>query len=253
MSILGFARTIVSHLLLTMVTLLSSLAVAGAGAAGQPNVLFIAADDLRTISAVLATRQVHSPQSRRPGGPRPAVHACLLPAGAVQSVAGLADDRPPPGHAEIWDLPTHFRDVSAGRGHAAAALHEARLLHAEHRQDLSQLAAGASGRPRFLERAGRDALRHPRFGQAASRGRAAAESRQSIRKCECRDVPDDAYFDGRIAALAIAALRERKAAGQPFFLAVGFWKPHSPFNAPKKYWDLYDRAKLAAAGEPRMA
>ncbi len=36
----------------------------------------------------------------------------------------------------------------------------------------------------------------------------------------------------------------RKCASKPFFLAVGFWKPHAPFNAPKKYWDLYDRAKL---------
>ena len=51
-------------------------------------------------------------------------------------------------------------------------------------------------------------------------------------KCRCFDVPDEAYFDGRVATLAIEALRERKAADQPFFLAVGFWKPHSPFNAP---------------------
>jgi iduronate 2-sulfatase len=57
--------------------------------------------------------------------------------------------------------------------------------------------------------------------------------------CDCRDVPDEAYFDGRIAELSIKALRERAKQKQPFFLAVGFWKPHSPFNAPKRYWDLY--------------
>ena len=61
-------------------------------------------------------------------------------------------------------------------------------------------------------------------------------------KCECRDVPDEAYYDGRVAAEAVRVLGEVQ--DQPFFLAVGFWKPHAPFNAPKKYWDLYDRAKL---------
>jgi iduronate 2-sulfatase len=59
---------------------------------------------------------------------------------------------------------------------------------------------------------------------------------------ECRDVPDEAYYDGRIAAEAIRVLDEVKSG--PFFLAVGFWKPHAPFNVPKKYWDMYDRAKL---------
>ncbi len=59
---------------------------------------------------------------------------------------------------------------------------------------------------------------------------------------ECRDVPDEAYYDGRVAAEAVRTLGEVKE--KQFFLAVGFWKPHAPFNAPKKYWDLYDRAKL---------
>lgn len=60
--------------------------------------------------------------------------------------------------------------------------------------------------------------------------------------CECRDVPDEAYYDGRVAAEAARVLDEIKSG--PFFLAVGFWKPHAPFNAPKKYWDLYERDKL---------
>jgi iduronate 2-sulfatase len=63
--------------------------------------------------------------------------------------------------------------------------------------------------------------------------------------CECYDVPDEAYYDGRVAAEAVRILPELKKNG-PFFLALGFWKPHAPFNAPKKYWDLYDRAQLPA-------
>ncbi|HEY5914177.1 MAG TPA: sulfatase [Verrucomicrobiae bacterium] len=60
---------------------------------------------------------------------------------------------------------------------------------------------------------------------------------------ECADVPDDAYGDGKIAAEAIRRLRSAKdKPDQPFFLAVGFLKPHLPFIAPKKYWDLYRRS-----------
>jgi iduronate 2-sulfatase len=61
-------------------------------------------------------------------------------------------------------------------------------------------------------------------------------------KCECRDVPDEAYFDGRVAAEAVRTLGQIK--DKPFFLAVGMWKPHAPFNAPKRYWDMYDRGRL---------
>ncbi len=60
--------------------------------------------------------------------------------------------------------------------------------------------------------------------------------------CKQFDVPDEAYYDGRVAAEAIKVMGEIK--DKPFFLAVGFWKPHAPFNAPKKYWDRYERAKV---------
>lgn len=58
---------------------------------------------------------------------------------------------------------------------------------------------------------------------------------------ESADVPDDAYPDGKIADEAIRRLRAAKGRTEPFFLAVGFLKPHLPFCAPKKYWDLYRR------------
>ncbi len=59
---------------------------------------------------------------------------------------------------------------------------------------------------------------------------------------ELADVPDDTYIDGKRAARAINVLDQLANDGEkPFFLAVGFTKPHLPFVAPKKYWDLYDR------------
>lgn len=61
---------------------------------------------------------------------------------------------------------------------------------------------------------------------------------------EMADVDDGAYADGRIAAEGIKRLQGYKKSGQPFFLALGFTKPHLPFCAPKKYWDLYKRADM---------
>ena len=58
------------------------------------------------------------------------------------------------------------------------------------------------------------------------------------------DVKDDAYSDGKTANKSIEDLKKLKKEGNPFFLAVGFVKPHLPFNAPKKYWDLYDAGKI---------
>jgi len=61
---------------------------------------------------------------------------------------------------------------------------------------------------------------------------------------ESPDVPDEAYADGRSARSAIDRLAAFKASGAPFFLAVGFARPHLPFSVPKKYWDFYDPAQL---------
>ncbi len=61
---------------------------------------------------------------------------------------------------------------------------------------------------------------------------------------EAAPVTDDAYGDGRVATHAIDRLRVMKKRKQPFFMAVGFSRPHLPFSAPQKYWDMYDPEKL---------
>ncbi|MDX1970344.1 MAG: sulfatase-like hydrolase/transferase [Planctomycetaceae bacterium] len=63
---------------------------------------------------------------------------------------------------------------------------------------------------------------------------------------EFADVPDNEYGDGKIADEAVQRLMAAKERPEePFFLAVGFVKPHLPFCAPRKYWDLYDPSSLS--------
>lgn len=71
---------------------------------------------------------------------------------------------------------------------------------------------------------------------------------------------DGAYEDGTNTDFAIQELHRYRRSGDPFFLAVGLRKPHLPFYAPKKYWDLYDRADFdppsnggAIVGSPAWA
>jgi len=67
---------------------------------------------------------------------------------------------------------------------------------------------------------------------------------------EAADVPDNAYYDGKIADRAVASLIKLSQSNKPFFLAVGFLKPHLPFNAPKHYWALYQEEDIKLSDNP---
>lgn len=71
-----------------------------------------------------------------------------------------------------------------------------------------------------------------------------------VKPYEAADVDDEGYPDGLTARLAVKKIHELAGRDQPFFLAVGFLKPHLPFNAPRKYWDLYDESAIPLTPSP---
>jgi choline-sulfatase len=85
-------------------------------------------------------------------------------------------------------------------------------------------------------------------------GYADGENRQSmknqVKPYEMADVPDSGYPDGLIAEQALEKIKELAKNEKPFFLSVGFFKPHLPFNAPKKYWDMYDENEIPLSPNP---
>ncbi|MGF1582588.1 MAG: sulfatase [Gemmataceae bacterium] len=216
----------------------------------RPNVLFIAVDDMRVDLGCYGHKFIRSPHidklARR--------GTLFLRAYCQQAVCNpsraslLTGLRP--SSLGIWDLPTHFREnhpdiitlpqLFLRQGYVTINI--GKIFH-NWRQDRYKGDAASWSVPAVMHYNTHGA------DKAKVKGKLPPDWLQTPR-CEMRDVPDDAYFDGRIANLAIKALRKLKQKDAPFFLAVGFWKPHAHFNAPKKYWDMYDRSKVKPPTNP---
>lgn len=231
-----------------LATLLLALPVASRSADNY-NVLFIAADDLRPDLGCYGNTLVKTPNIDRL-----AKRALLFDRAYCQqavcnpSRASLLTGRRP-DTLRVWDLPTHFRanmpDVITlpqyFKQHGYFTQNIGKIFH-NFRQTIQ-------GDP--------DSWSVPAVMHFANHGQDKAVVDGPLPpnlahdpKCEERDVPDEAYFDGRVANLAVQALRDLRDKHQPFFLAVGFWKPHSPYNAPKRYWDLYSRDSIERPKNP---
>lgn len=209
----------------------------------QPNVLFIAVDDLRPELGCYGQSHIHSPHIDKLAGSGLVFNRayCNIPVCGASRASILSGIRPNrtrfldyscrqdedvPG---VVSLPMHFKN----NGYHTASL--GKVYH--HQND---------GKGSWSET--------PWFPQGDWQGWQAyvlPESHKQIKprpggegvngpSFEWPDAPDHIYPDGMIAEEAVRRLRQFGNSGEPFFLAVGFLKPHLPFNAPKKYWDLYD-------------
>ncbi len=69
---------------------------------------------------------------------------------------------------------------------------------------------------------------------------------------EITDTPDESTPDGIVARRAIEELQKFKQSGEPFFLAAGFYRPHMPLTAPRKYWEMYPRESVRLPADFRM-
>ena len=70
---------------------------------------------------------------------------------------------------------------------------------------------------------------------------------------ESFDISDEGYFDGAMTVKAVDQINKLSEDKKPFFLAVGFQKPHLPFVAPKKYWEMYNRNEIQLAKYQKWA
>lgn len=216
------------------------------------NVLFIAVDDLRPQLGCYGHPQMLTPNldglaNRGVLFTRAYCQQAVCSPSRTSLLTGLRPDS-----TRVYDLKTHFRDTIP----QVVTLPQQFKANGYHTRSLGKVFhIGLDDPPSWsepswwLRTSGFYANPEIKSPLDRAREKEKAEGRDPERKrgpsWEAFDAPDEDYPDGQTATRAIEALRNLK--GRPFFLAVGFSKPHLPFVAPKKYFDLYplDRIRLA--------
>lgn len=224
----------------------------------KPNVLLICVDDLKPLLGCYGSTSVKSPNIDRLAArgvlfERAYCNQAVCAPSRNALMTGLR-----PSTLGIYDLSTNFREsvpdaltvaqVFRRSGYRTEAM--GKIMHTG--QGNHEDAASWSV-PHWRPRGGgyvlkaNQALQKQAIDEAKKAGFSLVKIANTAKSVatECADVPDTAYADGMIADEAVRRLDAAKAKpDEPWFIAVGFLKPHLPFCAPKKYWDLYDPSQL---------
>lgn len=228
-------------------------------AAPTPNVLFIAVDDLRPELNCYGATQIISPNIDRLANSGVVFNRayCNVPvcgasrASLLTGLYPLVDrftdygSRVDEEAGTVATLPQYFKD----NGYRTAGI--GKIFH--HPNDALRSWTDLPVRPDYPnDLAVQEEWRDYRSAEYAGLNRQELPGGATGPAWEAADVPDDTYYDGKTATLALAKLDELARQDKPFFLGVGFIRPHLPFNAPKKYWDLYPEESIKLADNPFM-
>lgn len=205
--------------------------------AKQKNVLFIAVDDLKPIGGLYDVPEVKTPHLDQLASTAYVFknNHCQQAVCAPTRASLLSGKRP--DYTKVWDLKTQIRDMHP----------DIITLPQYFKQMGYQTAAvGKVFDARSVDK-GHDAISwsipyEGTLGSSVVGGGYMLETRRV--STECADVPDSSTMDGRVLQRGKDLLDLMADNEKPFFLAVGFYKPHLPFAAPKKYWDMYKREDI---------
>jgi arylsulfatase A-like enzyme len=217
--------------------------------ASRPNVLFISIDDLRPQLGCYGQDYMLSPNMDKVasegcvftrshcqvpvcGASRSSLLTGLRPTRKRFVVKNASPSKDAPG---ITTLPEHFKD----NGYYARGL--GKVFHTA--KDCSYVWSVPPYAGRINAGNWRDYATKEAQAIASQNGGWGPPTERA-------DIPDTGYQDGTICAEALEEIRRVAKMDKPFFVAVGFKKPHTPFTAPKRYWDLYRRSEIDLADNP---
>ena len=218
------------------------------------NVLFVAFDDLRPDLACYGDPVAITPNFDRLASQgtvfnRAYCQLAVCGPSRLSLITGLRPDT-----IQVWDLKTHFRETLPD----LVTLPQYFKNNGYHSQAIGKILHGSSvsmyDPPSWSEDPLYDYGR-PHHWRYASPENLAVEAHKRT-AVEGEELPDDTFVDGLVCVAAEEALDRFAESQKPFFLGVGFRKPHLPFVAPKKYWDLYERddiPKRSSTAHPKEA
>ncbi len=229
----------------------------------RPNVLFLVVDDLKPTLGCFGDPLAKSPNIDRlaQAGTVFTGTYCQQAVSAPSRVSLFTGMRP--DYTGVWDLQTFMRDVHPDiltlpqylKKNGYTTMGFGKLIHGARNNDRPSWSTAVKKDEELEYAPGFEfpANGHYQSPQAQEAYHEAQDRNMNWRQTtdlmkergvapavEFLDVPDDAYADGAIASAGIEALQELGHSNKPFFLALGFHRPHLPFAAPQKYWDLYE-------------
>ena len=250
----------------------------------KPNILFIAVDDLRPELGCYGKDYIKSPNIDRIAQSGMVFNRAYCQQAVCSPTRSSLMTGTRPDTTKVWDLVTHFRAalpdvVTLGqhfKQHGYFVQGMGKIYHGGFDdpatwsvpwqnpravpyalpENLALNQSKVAGEPDGTPVARKSKNKGKKAAGVKPSGDAIAGEVKAVRHntrgpaYECADVPDNTYTDGQVAELAVKTLREIGHHPEPFFLAVGFVKPHLPFVSPKKYWDLYDPSKIKLAPNP---
>jgi arylsulfatase A-like enzyme len=240
--------------------------VARSSKVDRPNVLFFAVDDLRPEFGAYGKSYIHSPNLDRIAARGVTFRRAYCQQAVCSPSRSSLLTGTRPDTTRVYDLQTHFRKALPD----VVALPQHFKQNGYYVQGMGKLYHGGLDDPRSWSTPWTSPkTTHGAYGLEENRAivRAKVEASQAAAKkngppkpgqkvrnygppFESSEVPDNTFHDGALAEMAVEALGKLAKQDRPFWLGVGFIRPHLPFVAPKKYWDLYDPAKIELASNP---
>lgn len=228
-------------------------------AADRPNILFIAVDDLRPSIGCYGDSKAITPNIDRLAEQSLQFNQAYCQVAVCNPSRASLMTGLRPDNLGVWTLPIHFREAKPDavtlpqwfRKFGYTAVSHGKIYHnptpdpqswSEPIRALPRLPYPYPDGTRQMVKDSMEALPKGDWRKNNLRGPSTGSP----------DVPDNQLLDGARTDMAIEDLRRLRSAEEPFFLAMGYIRPHLAFVSPRKYWDMHDPEKLPSLVTQRV-